>query len=317
MSTPQPGTRDEAGLPVALPVVWSSPVGSRTSGGARSASGSGNSPTSGGTPIAPGRTGRRQLERLSEQLSERDWQVLRAVEAHRFLSTRHVERLHFHDHASALSGARTARRVLRRLAELGLLRHLDRRIGGIRAGSAGYVWQLSPPGHRLPSGGNHEQAYRSREPSRRLLDHYLAIAECHLALVEADRQGEFTLVRVQLEPDSWRRYLGTGGEPRLLRPDLYVVTASGDYEDHWFVEVDLGSEHPPTVVRQCRGYLAYRRSGHEQAELGLFPRVVWQVSDQARAERLQVAFTAARLERSLFRITKPERLVATLAGGAA
>lgn len=308
---------NDAGLPVALPVAWLSTARLRTSGGLRGRSGSRKSPTSGGPGAATGPTGHRQLQRVSHELSQRDWQVLQAVDAHRFLRTQHVERLKFHDHTSALSGARTARRVLRRLASLGLLQHLDRRVGGIRAGSAGYVWQLSAAGHRLLRGVDHEPTYRSREPSLRLLDHYLAIAECRLALIEAGREHALDVVKVELEPDSWRRYLGSGGEPRLLRPDLYVVTADGDYEDHWFVEVDLGSEHPPTVVRKCQAYLNYQRSGREQADLGLFPRVVWQVANPARAERLQTAFSSARLEPSLFRITTPERLVSTLAGGAA
>jgi hypothetical protein len=41
--------------------------------------------------------------------------VLASVAAHRFLTTRHVERLHFADHSSALAGARACRRVLARL----------------------------------------------------------------------------------------------------------------------------------------------------------------------------------------------------------
>ena len=242
--------------------------------------------------------------------------MLRAVELHRFLTSRQVERLHFHDHTSALSSARTARRVLRRLANLGMLRHLDRRVGGVRAGSSGFVWQLSPAGQRLLHDAANETSFRAYEPSPRLLDHYLAIAECHLALIEADRSGQLDLLSVQLEPASWRRYLGAGGEHRLVRPDLYAVTADGEYEDHWFLEVDLGTEHPPTVVRKCHAYLAYRDRGQEQADLGLFPRVVWQVPDKRRADRLDSAFTTAQLDRTLFRITTPEALVPLLVGGA-
>ncbi len=49
----------------------------------------------------------------------------------------------------AVSAARIARRVLARLTELGVLARLERRIGGLRAGSSGYVYYLGPAGQRL------------------------------------------------------------------------------------------------------------------------------------------------------------------------
>jgi len=207
--------------------------------------------------------------------------------------------------------------VLRRLHGSGLLKPLERRIGGIRAGSAGYVWTLGSAGWRLLAEADGAVvAGAHREPSRRLVDHCLAIVQVHVELLAASRAGLFELASLQLEPASWRRFLGLGGEPRLIRPDLAVVTAAGDYEDHWFLEVDLGSEHPPTVVRKCRLYLDYQRSGVEQDRLGVFPRVVWVVADSGRVERLSAALRQARLDRALFRITTNDRLGALLAGGA-
>lgn len=208
--------------------------------------------------------------------------------------------------------------MLRRLHDQGLLEHLERRIGGIRAGSAGYIWTLGAVGARvLAETDNGASARRQREPSLRLLNHCLAIADVHVEMVGASRRRRFHLESVQLEPASWRRFLGLGGEIRLVRPDLAVVTTTGDYEDHWFLEVDLGTEHPPTVVRKCRLYLDYHASGDEQDRLGLFPRVVWVVPDQRRADRLMAAVRQARLDQTIFRISTVDGLCELLAGGAA
>ncbi len=122
---------------------------------------------------------------------------------------------------------------------------------------------------------------------------------------------------MQVEPGSWRRFLGIGGESRLLRPDLAVVTAQGEYEDHWFIEVDLGSEHPPTVVRKCHLYEDYRRSGTEQDTHGLFPRVLWVVPDQRRADKLSTAIADAKLDQDLFRVVTTDQLIPAVLGGAA
>ncbi len=75
-------------------------------------------PADGGPSRATRRVGRAQLRRLSASLSQRDLAVLQSVAAHRFLGTRHIEGLHFADHATPLSGARSARRVLQRLQRL-------------------------------------------------------------------------------------------------------------------------------------------------------------------------------------------------------
>jgi hypothetical protein len=70
------------------------------------------------------------------------------------------------------------------------------------------------------------------------------------------------------------------------------------------------------LIRQCRQYQAYRHHGTEQAETGLFPLVLWVVPDDSRADKLQQALALARdLDIALFRITTPERLIATITGG--
>jgi hypothetical protein len=97
---------------------------------------------------------------------------------------------------------------------------------------------------------------------------------------------------------------------------MTAVTASGEYEDHWMLEADTGSEHPPTVVRACRRYLTYFATGIEQAARGVLPRVVWVVPHHKRADKLTAAFEAARFEPGTFRVSTLNDLPSVIAGGA-
>ena len=99
------------------------------------------SPSAAGRP----RTGRRQLQRLRSDLSERDLAILRSARDLDFLSTKQLERLHFPATThTALGAVRSCRRVLPRLIERRCLIRLERRIGGVRAGSASFVYGLGP-----------------------------------------------------------------------------------------------------------------------------------------------------------------------------
>ena len=265
------------------------------------------------------RVGRRRLRVIERELSERDRAILASLDQHRFLTSRQLQALHFHDHASPAAATRICLRVLSRLCELGVVEHLARRVGGVRAGSASFVWRIGPVGDRLLRQANGEGALaRRKEPSARHLDHCLGVADCHLALIAAARAGQLELLNIATEPDIWRAYLGAGGVPEVLKPDLYAVTAAGEYEDHWFVEMDRATESLPTLVRKCSQYERYRRTGREQAETGVFPLVVWVVPDDHRATKLQAALHAARrLDITLFRITTPEHFAELACGGTA
>jgi hypothetical protein len=265
-------------------------------------------------PLVSLRVGRRGLIRLTNELSERDFRILHSVASHRFLSAKQIERLHFHDHSTPLTAARICRRVLARLAEQRVLERLSQRaVGGVHAGSASYIYCLGPAGRRLRS----EDGVRvARAPSPAFLEHTLAVAETHIELVEAARAGHFELLRVDIEPACWRRYLASGGTRQTLRPDLFVISAVGEYEYCWFVEVDRGREGPAALTRKCRQYEGYWRSGQEQRHLGTFPLVVWSVPDQLRARAIERAIGQARdLKRQLFRVVPSDQLVELFAGG--
>lgn len=85
-----------------------------------------------------------RLAELERSLSARDRAVIATLARIRVATTTHLERLHF-------SGVtrRQARGVLASLTDRRLLARLPRRIGGVRAGSAGFVYGLGVAGQRL------------------------------------------------------------------------------------------------------------------------------------------------------------------------
>lgn len=261
------------------------------------------------------RVGARQLHRLADRLSDRDRAVLDLVAQHRYLTTSQLQHFCFVDHQSEASGSRVTRRVVRRLEQAGLLRALARHVGGVRAGSSATIWRLAPAGARIVYGDDKRR--RPAEPSERFLNHCLAIADVHVLLHQHRRIEAIEGVVVEIEPASWRTYQGAGGERRWLQPDLYAEITSSDFVDRHFIEVDLGTESLPTLLKKCRQYEEYRRSGVEQDRYGSFPLVVWLFLDGSRATRLATAIRRTkRLTDAMYRVATPETLTQVLAGGA-
>ncbi|MDO3175891.1 replication-relaxation family protein [Mycobacteroides abscessus] len=260
---------------------------------------------------------------MADRLSDRDRAILRSVDDHQFLTARHIEALHF-DAIAATARSRIARRTLARLRELRILGTLERRIGGIRAGSEGLIYYVDVAGDRLLE----RRARRGRlryEPTARFVAHRLAVAETHLSLLAADRSGDIELADSAIEPATWRHFTGLGAARRTLKPDLYAETATADdLVRAWFIEVDLGTEHIPTLLTKCREYETYRQTGIEQDRHGAFPLVVWSLThpDPAKAARRRHALTEAiaadrTLPSALFRIGAPDQLLPLIQRGGA
>lgn len=93
------------------------------------------------------------------------------------------------------------------------------------------------------------------------------------------------LTALQPEPECWRTY-SEYGNIVALKPDLFAITVSGQYEDRWFVEVDLATESPSKVISKCERYHKYYRSGLEQQEAEVFPLTVWIVPTTERKQQL-------------------------------
>lgn len=242
---------------------------------------------------------RSEVVGLLGRLSERDKALLHSLQDYRYLLTGQIERLYFHKLGSSRARRRTTNRSLQKLEGLGLTASLERRIGGVRAGSSSFVWTLTPIGHRLldlVDDTASKARKRSYEPTYTFLQHTLAVAEVAIQLTEHAMRGRIGLLERQVEADGRRAFTNTGGSVSALVPDLYVVTtpvtkgksgsSPADYEDHWFIEIDLATESPAVVVRKCELYLAYLRSGEEQKRSGVFPLVVWVVPDSKRQTTL-------------------------------
>jgi hypothetical protein len=221
-----------------------------------------------------------RLKELDARLGDRDQAILRRVSVLRFVSGAQLLRLHF-----ANVPARTAREALLRLARLNVLERLPRPVGGVRAGSSGYVYRLDAAGQRLAVlHGWQPQGHKSRVhvPGTMFVAHALKIAELHTLLVEADRAGRIELIELAGEAASRRSYGGPLG-PRVLKPDSYVRLGSGDYEFVYFIEVDMGTEGSRALSAKLGQYVEYEASGIEQAKRGVFPLTVWLTPDNARA----------------------------------
>ncbi len=225
-----------------------------------------------------------RLKELDARLSGRDHAILRRVSELRFVSGAQLVRLHFAD-----VPARTARAALLRLKQLDVLERLPRTVGGVRAGSAGYVYRLGAAGQRLAAMHGWQPSQRKRRmhvPGTMFVAHTLQVAELHTLLVEADRQARIELIELVGETASRRSYGGPLG-PRVLKPDSYARLGAGEYECVYFIEVDMGTEGSRALSAKLRQYVEYEASGREQAERGVFPLTVWLTPDVKRAEVIE------------------------------
>jgi hypothetical protein len=223
----------------------------------------------------------KRLVELERTTSDRDRAVLATLVRLRVATGAQLSRLHFTE-----VQPRQTRLALESLVRRHLAVRLPRLVGGVRAGSAGYVYALDAAGLRL--------VRPARRPGRpwavgaAFLTHSLAVTELYVGLVEQERAGKVRLVDFATEPACWRSFYGPGGGRLVLKPDAFAVLRLGDgrYEDRWFIEVDQGTESLPTIGRKCEAYRRYWQSGAELAHSEVFPRVLWIAPSVSRAEAL-------------------------------
>ncbi|MFI1909633.1 replication-relaxation family protein [Streptomyces microflavus] len=229
-----------------------------------------------------------RVAHLRQRLSERDLAVLGALQRVRLLSLRQIQRLFF---ADGSPGARTRRAqfLMKRLHRHGVVVRLSRTIGGIRAGSSGFVYGLSGLGQAVidtggPVGGKRRRVWETKPYFQ---DHMLGVSELYVQLVEQHWGGRGDLLAFDAEPNAWRHHTGPGGELVVVKPDAYIRIGTAALEHSAFVEVDLSTETLPTIQRKSQRYIEYWRSGVEQQWRGVFPKVVWLVKDDHRRDRIQ------------------------------
>jgi hypothetical protein len=255
------------------------------------------------------------LVELAGGLSGRDRQIVEAAVRLRLVSGKQLERLFFTEIEDAATRARIARRTLARLAECGLLGRLERRVGGVRAGAAGYVYFATSAGQRLVAYWQGQGLRRPREryePSRAFARHALGISESYVRLIEAQRARQVELLDFQAEPACWRAFTGPAGVC-WLKPDAFVrLTVDPQSELHAFLEIDCATEGRTTLTRKARAYLTAWQAGIGSQ---VFPRVVWITTSQRRVQLLVEVCGALPAEAwKLFAVTTPERALEVLTG---
>src|SRR4051794_26069589 len=93
-------------------------------------------------------SGRGRARRIAGRLTTRDLAILESLRSVRLLTGSMIARLHV-TAATSPTQSRKTRAVMQRLAKLGLVVPLQRRIGGVRAGSDGQIYGLSGLGHAV------------------------------------------------------------------------------------------------------------------------------------------------------------------------
>ncbi len=254
-----------------------------------------------------------RLDLIASNLNQNDRAVLRFVARTRLCSGAQLERLFWHE-GNPESRARQARRALGQLVAWRVLARLPRSVGGRRAGSRGFIYSVGPSGARLLARENGVRVRRLSAPGDRYVAHTLAITELVVQLQEADRAGVLETIEIQTEPECWRGYLGPFARRRVLKPDLFVRVGVGALEDRWMIEVDLATEASGTLLAKTNRYVEHHRSGREQHEHGIYPRVLFAVPDAHREAQVDgVLQQLSAQSRRLFTICRLTTVVERLA----
>lgn len=296
--------------PVACPLALSSPPWNPGGGGGSREI---RTPNHSSLPSSLSRISSARLDFISTQLSPLDCAVLGLVARTRLCSGAQLERL-FWSEGQPESRARQARRTLRQLTEWRILDRQPRPIGGRRAGSRGYIYSLGPSGVRLLDRESGVRVRRLGTPGDRFIAHVLSCTELVVRMEEAARQGDLDVIEIQSEPECWRGFLSGFAARVVLKPDLFVRIGVGALEDRWMIEVDLATEASGTLLTKFKRYLSHYRSGSEQRNHGIYPRVLWAVPHQRRAAQVEEVLRRLPSEaRRLFTVCLLDDVIARLA----
>ncbi|MGW4130198.1 replication-relaxation family protein [Amycolatopsis japonica] len=251
-----------------------------------------------------------KVTELAERLSERDKEIIRQLARVRLLTGWQLERLIFaHNAESQQSHIR--RRVMKRLVELELVATLERRVGGVRAGSAGLIYCLGRLGQRMAdllNGSTFRARTRSpRTPSEMFLRHTLAISESFVSLVELSRRTMGKVHTFATEPDCWWPD-GNGG---MLRPDALAIVEDDRYEAAHWLEIDQGTEDLGRIRNKIATYEAFAATGMEGVR-GVLPHVVFATATEERAELIADEIANQGALRMVYKATTQTGLAALL-----
>lgn len=238
---------------------------------------------------------KRVVAAVASQMNDRDRHVLETVARLNLVSEHQLRVLRG---AQSASERRLLRLDLAGLVDQQALARLDRRVGGERAGSDGYVYALGILGQRLvrPNGRVPRTPWT---PLPNHLRHALAVSQLYVDLVVASTESA-SLRSFDAEPACWRSFSGYGGARSILKPDAFTTIVLDGYEDCYFVEIDCATESTPRIIEKAKTYVHYYQSGREQDRRGVFPLVVWIAPHERR--RVQITEALAKLDADHWRL---------------
>jgi Replication-relaxation len=145
-----------------------------------------------------------RLRQLADELPDRYAAPLLHLSRARVLTGAQLDRLLTEPDLSPDTADRVRRRIMTRLGELGLVATMARRVGGVRAESAGHVHVLTPAGYKLAAvltGMRTPRRVRhSRAPGPKFVNHAIDIAEIYDQLTESSPAGTFRVAEFVTEP---------------------------------------------------------------------------------------------------------------------
>ena len=280
-----------------------------------------------------------QLLDIKMLLSDLDLLILKTIGQLKYARTKHIQNLFFAGRdITAKSAISITSYHLKRLEKKGLIQHALERVGGEDGKSLCYVWHLTEPGFRLLNLGEVSSGeirrQRFPEPSAMTLRHTLAVADAYVRISTLGKGVKaLSVLFLAVEPECWKSY-EKYGKSYSLRPDLHLILKNGKFYDHWFIEIDLGTESMTKIVTKCKRYYDYYYTGKEQAENGTFPIILWVVPDEKRKAKITATindnFHSSKTEKvyasphisggrslpEIFQIITPDQLEQTMVEGA-
>jgi hypothetical protein len=254
----------------------------------------------------------KRVAAIRNQLTRSDWTLLHNLDVTKLLSGRQLRQL---QNAHTGTERRRLRADLRRLTELRVLARLNRRVGGVRAGSDSFVYTIDVVGQRLIDPSPRRQWRKPWTPGVRILVHALAVSDLYVNLVHADRDGLLELLSFASEPRCWRSFVGPGGARMVLKPDAHLIVGVGETELHAWIEVDRSTESLAWITEKAKAYHRYFLTGREQEQSGVFPRALWLAPDPKRASQLAEALSRLPAEHwQLHQVTTADQALAVLTG---
>lgn len=201
-------------------------------------------------------------------LTERDKEVVKAVNDYRVLRQDQVQRLLF-------PSRNTAQERLRKLWEHGYLRReFLPVIGGVQTSPILYVLDKRGAELLVSKFGYDSETLRwspRKSVGHQFLEHMVGVAEIRLAVtLSCKRHDDYELKTVLDEKTLKGDYdkVKVGREWVAVIPDAYFVIGVPAGAVHFFVEFDRGSERLKVFEKKIAAYLAYYRSSKCKARYG-------------------------------------------------